>query len=463
MVEKQKTLESEACLSGIGLHSGLNIKMTIKPAQENQGFLLKRIDLEGCPTIKPIATNVVQTERGTMLEENGAKVNTIEHVIAALRGCDIDNATIELNAPEAPILDGTSMLIVKAIEEAGIIEQEAERQYFIVREKITHCIPEIGAEITILPDDEECYEVMVSYNSKLLKNQFAYLTSMKNFKDEIADSRTFVFTKEIELLLEHGLIKGGSLNNAIVFAETNLPEEKIDKLCRIFNVSPDLAKKEGILNGQLKHSNEPARHKLLDLIGDLSLTGRRFKGRVIARRPGHMMNVEFAKKFIKIIKQQEESYPFIDFTKKPFYEINQIKTKLAHRYPILLVDKIMDIKDGDYVVGIKNVTTNEPFFMGHFPNEPIMPGVLIIEALGQAGGILVLNGVEDADKYSTYFVKVEEFKFKHKVIPGDTLVLYLKMDGPIRRSLVKMIAKAFVGNKLVAEGILVAQVIKNKI
>lgn len=463
MAEKQRTLKEPVSFKGKGLHTGLEVNLTILPAPENHGYLFRRTDLPEKPEIYPFAENVVDTSRGTTIEENGTRVSTVEHVLAALAGMQLDNAVIEVDAPETPILDGSARIYVEAISKAGIVEQHAERKYFKLKEKLEYYDEEKGIHIIAYPDQMQSINVLIDYNSDVLGNQYATLEHWKNFKEEIAPCRTFVFLHELEQLAKLGLIKGGDLENAIVIVDHEMPQEDIDRLSELFH-QPKVEVKEGILNNvELRFSNEPARHKLLDMIGDLALVGRWFKAKIIATRPGHMSNVEFAKLLRQVMQKQmmKKHIPVYDPNKEPVYDINQVMQKLPHRPPFLLIDKTIYLDD-KRVVCVKNVSMNEPFFVGHFPQEPVMPGVLQIEALAQAGGMLVLGMVPDPENYSTYFVKIDKVKFKAKVVPGDTLVLKMDLLSPLRRGIAHMFGEIFVGEKLVCEGELMAQIVKDK-
>ncbi len=461
MSEMQKTIKGSVSLSGKGLHTGQEVTITFHPAPVNHGFMFKRIDLEGSPTITPIVDNVVETSRGTTLEENGAQIHTIEHVLASLVGLGLDNILMEFTGPEAPILDGSSIKFLEALKSVGIEEQDVEKNYYIIKERTVFRDEENNIELVAYPDDHFSIDVMVDYNSKVLGNQYASYHPTHDFEKEIAPSRTFVFFHELEYLLKHDLIKGGDLQNAIVIMENEVSQEELDRMADLFN-KPHVKVKEGILNNvDLRFSNEPARHKLLDILGDLSLIGRPIKGKIVASRPGHYANTQLAKIIKENIKKEQTriKIPQYDPNKKPIYDINQIKGLLPHRYPFLLIDKITEMND-NWVIGIKNVTMNENFFMGHFPNEPIMPGVLQVEAMAQVGGILALSQVEDPENYQTLFLKIDKVKFKRKVIPGDTIIFRMELVSPIRRGLVNMFGQAFVGDELAMEGELMAQVSK---
>jgi UDP-3-O-[3-hydroxymyristoyl] N-acetylglucosamine deacetylase/3-hydroxyacyl-[acyl-carrier-protein] dehydratase len=460
---KQKTIGKEVSLTGVGLHTGKEVTITFKPAPENHGFTFVRTDLEGRPEIEADANLVVNTQRGTNLEKHGVKIQTSEHVLAALVGMDIDNCIMELNASEPPIMDGSSKYFVRAIEEAGITDQEAPREEYVVNEVITYRDEESGSEITVIPADEYQVTTMVDFGTKVLGTQNASLQKLSDFKNEIADARTFSFLHEIEMLLEHGLIKGGDLNNAIVYVDKELSPETMEKLRDAFKKDEISVKPNGILdNLTLHYPNEAARHKLLDVLGDLALIGTRIRGKVIANKPGHHVNTQFAKKLAKIIKiESRNKIPKFDTSKPPVKDVNQIMDMLPHRPPFLLVDKILELSD-EHVVGLKNVTMNEPFFVGHFPGAPVMPGVLIVEAMAQTGGILALSTVPDPENYLTFFMKINNVKFKQQVNPGDTLFFKLDLISPIRRGIVHMSGNAYANDKLVTEAELMAQIVKSK-
>ena len=461
-MQKQKTLAASFSLKGKGLHTGLDIEITFNPAPENHGYKIKRTDLEGQPVIDALAENVVATQRGTVLKKNGVQVSTIEHAMAALYALEIDNCLIEVNAPEFPILDGSARYFVEEIQKVGSVEQNAPRDYYIVKHKIEVKDEESGASLIILPDDKFSVNVLISFDSPVLNNQFASMNDLSEFPSELAASRTFVFVREIEMLLNNNLIKGGDLDNAIVIYDQKLPQESLDKLADMMNV-PHLNLKElGYINHEpLVFDNEPARHKLLDVIGDVALIGKPIRGRIIATRPGHKINNQFARMIRKDIKQNEVQAPVYDPNREPVMDINRIRELLPHRYPFLLVDKIIEI-GGNYIVGVKNITANEPFFQGHFPQEPVMPGVLQVEAMAQTGGLLVLNSVDEPERYSTYFMKIDGVKFRRKVVPGDTLIFRLELLAPIRRGISTMKGYVFVGDTLVSEAEFMAQIIKNK-
>lgn len=463
MTDMQKTLKSEVSLSGIGLHTGSEVKLTIKPARENTGFVFVRTDLEGHPQVEADVNYVTTTERGTTLEKLGVRIHTCEHLLAALVGCDVDNAYLELSSAEPPIMDGSSKFFVEAIEKAGIEEQNVAREYFVVKEVLSFTCPSTGSELTIIPSDTYEITTMVDFGTKVLGTQNATLKDISEFKEEISEARTFSFLHELEMLMDAGLIKGGDLSNAIVYVDKELTKETSDKLKKAFGKEDVAIRPNGILdNLTLKYPNEAARHKLLDVIGDLALTGVRLKGKVIANKPGHFVNTQFAKKLNRQWKlMRKKNVPDFDLTKPPVFDINGIMKLLPHRPPFLLVDRIMELSDS-HVVGVKNITMNEPFFVGHFPKEPVMPGVLQIEAMAQTGGILVLANVPDPENYSTYFVKIDKVKFKRKVIPGDTLIFKIELIEPIRRGIVHMQGYGYVGDSVAVEAELMAQVARNK-
>lgn len=463
-MDKQKTLKEEISLSGIGLHTGKEVVLTLKPAKENTGFVFVRIDLEGTPQIEADANYVTTTERGTTLEKLGVKIHTCEHILAALVGMDLDNVIIEMNSAEPPIMDGSSKFFVEAIEKVGVVEQEVQREYLTITEVMSYTDPETGSEITIIPSDNYEVTTMVDFGTKVLGTQNAILKNITDFKQEIASARTFSFLHELEMLLDHGLIRGGDISNAIVYVDKELTPETAEKLKKAFGKDDVSIRPNGILdNLTLNHPNEAARHKLLDVIGDLALVGVRIKGKVIANKPGHFVNTQFAKKLNKYYKnQKKKNVPKFDLTKEPVYDINGIMRLLPHRPPFLLIDKVLELSE-NHIVGLKNITMNEPFFVGHFPKEPVMPGVLQVEAMAQIGGILVLANVPDPENYSTYFMKIDNVKFKKKVIPGDTIVFKLELLAPIRRGIVHMQGYGYVGDSVVVEAELMAQVAKTKI
>jgi UDP-3-O-[3-hydroxymyristoyl] N-acetylglucosamine deacetylase/3-hydroxyacyl-[acyl-carrier-protein] dehydratase len=464
MSEKQRTLAKEVTLSGRGLHTGVNVSITFKPAPANHGYKFCRTDLPGRPVIDAVAENVTDTSRGTTLVQNNASVSTIEHALAALHGLRVDNALIELDGPEAPIMGGAAWKFTEALNSAGFTELKEERNYFVVKQKIVYSDEEHGVDLIVYPDDHLSINVLIDYNSNVLGNQYAILDTIDDFEEEISKSRTFVFFHELEPLHRMGLIRGGDLDNAVVILEKEVEQEEIDIIAKMFN-RPGINKHTaGILNNtELRYPNEPARHKLLDIMGDLALVGQPIKGKVVATRPGHYANTRLAKIIRQEIKKahSKKNVPEYDPSLAPFYTLEDIKKRLPHRYPFLLVDKVISL-DESTVVAIKNVTFDEHFFQGHFPDEPVMPGVLIVESLAQCGGLLVLSSVDEPEKYSTYFLKIDKLKFKHKVVPGDTLILKMELVEPMRRGIVIMYGQAFVGDHLVAEGEMTAQVIKNK-
>jgi UDP-3-O-[3-hydroxymyristoyl] N-acetylglucosamine deacetylase / 3-hydroxyacyl-[acyl-carrier-protein] dehydratase len=462
MAEKQKTLAKEITFKGKGLHSGREVCLTLKPAAANSGYRFVRIDLEGRPAIKALAENVVSTSRGTTIQEKGAQVMTIEHLCAALYGLSIDNALIELDGPEVPILDGSSKLYVEGIKKVGIEEQDAEKQYLQIKEKIVYCDKDKGVEITLYPDDNFSIDVQIDFNSKVLGNQYASLRSLDEFEKEIASCKTFVFLHELEPLLKNNLIKGGDIDNALIIIEKPTTKEQLDRLAKLFNKPQIKALPEGYLNNtKFNFQNEPARHKLLDVLGDLSLTGVPLKARIIANKPGHHANTELAKQIRKLIKKEKSKSqpPAYDPNATPFFDILEIQRRLPHRPPFLLVDKIT-FMDEWFVCGIKNVTMNEAFFVGHYPDEPIMPGVLQIESMAQVGAILLLSKVPDPENYVLYFLKIENIKFKHKVVPGDTLNIRMHLLESVKRGIALTYGEVFVGDKLVMEGEFMAQLAK---
>ncbi|MDY4527014.1 MAG: bifunctional UDP-3-O-[3-hydroxymyristoyl] N-acetylglucosamine deacetylase/3-hydroxyacyl-ACP dehydratase [Parabacteroides sp.] len=461
-MHKQTTLAAPFSLEGKGLHTGLNIHITFHPAPENHGYKIKRVDLEDAPVIDALAEHVCQTERGTVIAKGKVQVSTIEHAMAALYAHGIDNCLIEVDAPEFPILDGSARFFSEAIQRVGIQEQEAQKDYYIVKHKIEVKDEASGASIMILPDEKFSVNTLISFPSPVLSNQYASMNDLSEFPTEIAASRTFVFVREVEMLLQHNLIKGGDLDNAIVIYDQKIPQESLDRLADMMQIPHMDVKELGYLNTKpLAFDNEPARHKLIDVIGDLALVGKPLRGRIIATRPGHKINTQLAKLIRKDIKQNEVQAPVYDPNAAPVLDINRIRELLPHRYPFLLVDKIIEI-GSNHIVGIKNITTNEPFFQGHFPQEPVMPGVLQIEAMAQTGGLLVLNSLDDPERYSTYFLKIDGVKFRQKVVPGDTLIMRLELVAPIRRGVSTMKGHIFVGDKLVSEAEFMAQIVKNK-
>ncbi len=459
---KQNTIQKPVSIEGYGLHTGKHVTMTFMPAPENHGIWFRRIDLEGAPEVKAEIANVVETIRGTTIEKNGARVMTIEHALAAVSGLGIDNLLIEIDSMEPPILDGSAMPFVNALTEAGLLRQEAERQYIELGQVITYNSDDHKTEFIAVPSDHFHLSVMIDYETEVLGTQYAELYNIHKFKEEIAPCRTFVFLHELEYLLDNNLIKGGDLSNAIVFVDKIISEEKLKKLAKVFNKPEVKVLEQGILNNvELQFTNEPARHKLMDVMGDLALLGAPLKAHVIAKRPGHLANTKFATVIQKYHQERIAKIgpPQIDLNAEPLFNIEQIKAMLPHRPPFLLVDKILEMSD-THVIGLKNVTMNEPFFVGHFPQEAVMPGVLQIEAMAQVGGILVLSTVDNPRDYVTYFLKVDNVKFRHRVVPGDTLVFKNILLEPIRRGLCLMRGEAYVGNKLVMEATMMAQIVK---
>jgi UDP-3-O-[3-hydroxymyristoyl] N-acetylglucosamine deacetylase/3-hydroxyacyl-[acyl-carrier-protein] dehydratase len=464
MMVKQNTVAYPVTVTGKGLHTGVEVSLTFKPAPENFGFRFKRIDLEGEPEIEAIVSKVRGTARGTVLQDGEVSISTIEHVMSALITSDIDNVLMEINGSEVPIMDGSALSFVEALQEAGLTEQTAEREYFVVKKKISYRNQSTGSEITILPDENFSIDVLISYNSSVLGNQFASYDSTTEYATEIAPCRTFVFVRELEALLKNNLVKGGDLDNAIVIMDQEIPQDELNRIADLFHHEHIQVNEIGILNNlKLRYDNECARHKLLDLIGDTALLGKRIKGRIVAKRPGHLANTEFTKLLQKenLRSQAESAPPEYNPNKEPIYDVNAIKRMLPHRNPFLLLDKIIE-KGSDYIIGIKNVTMNEPFFVGHFPEEPVMPGVLIIESMAQCGGVFVISSMHADGDYSTYFMTMDNIKFRKKVVPGDTLIYKIKLTSPIRRGIANMRGLAFVGDTVVCEGEFMAQIVKNK-
>ena len=459
---KQQTLKDSFTVNGKGLHTGFDIAATFCPAKDNHGIKFQRVDMEGEPVIDALAENVVETTRGTVIANGDAKVSTIEHAMAALYAAGIDNCLIKVNAPELPILDGSSKIYVDNIASTGIVEQTYDKEYYVVKQRTEIRDEATGSSIVLLPDTHFSVDVMVDFNSPVLNNQYASLTDIAEFNQEISNSRTFVFVREVEPLLKHNLIKGGDLDNAIVIYDSPMAQDELDRLADLMNVPRKEAADLGYLNNRpLAFNNEPARHKLLDVIGDIALIGRPLKGKVIATKPGHTLNTSLSKKIRQELRKTPVQSPFYDPSATPVMDINEIRARLPHRYPFLLVDKVIE-KGDHHIVAVKNITANEPFFQGHFPEEPVLPGVLQIEAMAQTGGLLVLSQVEDPERYSTYFMKIDNVKFSQKVVPGDTLKFHVSFLTPMRRGCAVMRGIAFVGEKVVSECEFMAQIIKNK-
>lgn len=459
---KQRTLKGSFSLCGKGLHTGLNLTVTFNPALENTGYKIQRIDLEGQPVVEAIAENVVDTQRGTVLARGDVRVSTVEHGLSALYAMGIDNCMIQVNGPEFPILDGSAGIYVNKIQEIGIVEQNAPKDFYIIRKKIEVKDDETGSCITILPDDQFSITAMCSFESKFINSQFATLDNIDDYATEIAPARTFVFVRDILPLLEANLIKGGDMDNAIVIYEREVSQEQLDQLADILKVPRMDATKIGYIQHKpLMWENECTRHKLLDIIGDMALIGKPIKGRIVATRPGHTVNNKFARLMRREIRKHEIQAPIYDPNEPPIMDNKRIRELLPHRYPMQLVDKIIAI-GSNTIVGVKNITSNEPFFTGHFPQEPVMPGVLQVEAMAQCGGLLVLNQVEEPERWSTYFLKIDNVKFRQKVVPGDTLIFRVEMIQPVQHGISSMKCYAFVGDQVVSEAMFTAQIIKNK-
>lgn len=459
---KQITLNAPFSVKGKGLHTGMVIEAEFLPAPDNHGYKFQRTDLEGEPVIDAVAENVVHTERGTVIARGDVSVSTIEHAMAALYAAGIDNVLIRISGAEMPILDGSAREISEKIQSVGVVSQNENKDYYIVKQKLEVRDDATGASILVLPDDDFSIDVKIQFDSPVIPNQFASLDVIDNFDKDIASSRTFVFVREIEPLVKANLIKGGDLENAVVIYDQTMEQSQLDKLADMMNVPHKEVDEFGYIQATpLRWANEPARHKLMDVMGDLALIGRPLKGKVIATRPGHTINTKFAKKIRKEIKRQDVQAPVYDPNKQPIMDNNRIRELLPHRYPFLLVDKIIERGD-NYIVGVKNITANEPFFQGHFPQEPVMPGVLQIEAMAQTGGMLVLSTVDEPERYSTYFMKIDNVKFRNKVVPGDTLIFHVSFMTELRRGCAMMKGYAFVGEKVVSECEFMAQIIKNK-
>ena len=459
---KQKTLKGSFSLCGKGLHTGLSLTVTFNPAAENTGYKIQRIDLEGEPIIDAVAEKVIDTQRGTVLASGDIRISTVEHGLAALFAMGIDNCLIQVNGPEFPILDGSPAMYVDKINNVGIVEQNAPKDYYIIRKKIEVKDEQTGSCITILPDSQFSITAMCSFESKFINSQFATLDDMSHFPQEIAPARTFVFVRDIEPLLQANLIKGGDLDNAIVIYERQTTQDRLDKLADMLHVPHMNANDLGYIQHKpLVWDNECTRHKLLDIIGDMALIGKPIKGRIVATRPGHTINNKFARLMRKEIRKHEIQAPIYDPNEEPIMDNNRIRELLPHRYPMQLVDKITAIGPTS-IVGIKNVTANEPFFQGHFPQEPVMPGVLQVEAMAQCGGLLVLNQVEEPEKWSTYFLNIDNVKFRQKVVPGDTLLFKVELLHPVRHGISSMKGYMFVGDRVVSEATFTAQIVKNK-
>ena len=461
MSNKQTTIKSSVSLKGVGIHTGKDVKLSFKPADPDTGYVFKRLDLDGSPSIEALSKYVINTQRGTTLEKNGVKLKTIEHVLAALVGLEIDNVLIEINAEEPPIMDGSSKYFVDALENAGVLELDTLRKEYIIKDIITYKDSKNGSEITIIPSDSYQITAMVDYETKVLGTQNATLSKLSDFKDDFSNARTFSFLHEIEMLLENDLIKGGDLNNAIVYVDKKISNETMEKLKKAFNKDKVSVKSNGILdNLNLHYSNEAARHKLLDIMGDLALIGRRIRGKVIAKKPGHFINTEFAKKISNLIEKDDKlESKLLEYNDKAIMDAEKIMKILPHRHPFLFIDKILEITDNS-IVGLKYVSPEEPYFKGHFPGRPVMPGVLQIEAMAQVGGVLVLSTFPDPENYLTFFGRIENAKFKRPVEPGDTLIFELELLSPIRRGLSHMKARAYVDGELTTEAEMKAKIIK---
>ena len=459
---KQRTLQNSFTLQGIGLHTGQDILVTFNPAPVDHGYKIRRVDLDEQPVIEALAENVVNTQRGTVLGKGDVTVSTIEHGFSALYALGIDNCLIDVNASEFPILDGSAIEYVREIRKVGVVEQEKDKDYYIVRNKMEVTDPETGSKLTLLPDDAFCINSFIEFDSHYIPNQSATMDTVTDFEKEIASCRTLVFGREIQQLSNAGLIKGGNLDNAIVIYEKKLSQKELDEIADEIGVPHRNAEELGYLNHRkLAFPNEPARHKLLDIIGDMSLIGKPIKGRLIALKPGHKINNQLARVIRKDIKLNEVQPPVYDLKAEPVMDNNRIRELLPHRYPFLMVDKVIQMTD-TYIVGVKNITTNEPYFTGHFPQEPVMPGVLQVEAMAQTGGLLVLGKLDEPERYSTYFLKIDNVKFRHKVVPGDTILFRVELTSEMRRGIATMRGLAFIGDKVVSEADFTAQIIKNK-
>jgi len=459
---KQQTLKGSFSLCGKGLHTGLSLTVTFNPAPENHGYKIQRIDVDGMPIIDGVAENVVDTQRGTVLAKGDVRVSTVEHALSALYALGVDNCLIQVNGPEFPILDGSAIQYVEKIKEIGLEEQSAPKDWYIIRKKIEVVDEATGSSITILPDDEFSLTTMCSFQSKFINSQFATLDDMSKYEEEIARARTFVFVRDIEPLLQANLIKGGDLDNAIVMYERQISQEQLDKLADMIGVEHRDATEMGYIQHKpLVWENECTRHKLLDIIGDMALIGKPIKGRIIATRPGHTINNKFARQMRAEIRKHEIQAPVYDPNEEPIMDVNRIRELLPHRYPMQLVDKVIALGPTS-IIGVKNITSNEPFFTGHFPQEPVMPGVLQIEAMAQCGGLLVLNTLDEPERYSTYFMKIDGVKFRQKVVPGDTLIFKVELLAPLRHGISTMKGYAFVGDHVVSEATFAAQIVKNK-